>query len=186
MPNPNFPPLWSLAPITQGNGSEGTSLTPAQVYERNKAWVKPLYTKFETQLPLGQEMAFRAWVRQNHIPFDPNSKTPDYDMRGFWQALANKDPRAARAVDPNDGKLHFPDTWKTPYDVTFSRESKYADQSAPRWNDQGDLVAPDGRVMWSDKNHLIGKPILSPLFSLAGDQAQSSPSPTISAILGLE
>jgi hypothetical protein len=66
----------------------------------------------------------------------------DYDMRGYWQAMEAGDPYAKRAAN-----RHFPDTWKTPYDRTFSRESKYAKPDAPRW--VGDkLVDKNGKVIW--------------------------------------
>lgn len=40
-----------------------------------------------------QEARFQQWVRQNNVPFDP-SPTSDYDMRGFWLAAQQGDPRA--------------------------------------------------------------------------------------------
>jgi hypothetical protein len=99
-----------------------------------------------------QEPAFRQWVVQNKVPFDPDAKTPqDYDMRGFWRGLQSGDPKAASAVDPNDNRLHYPDYWKTPFHETFSSESKWAMPDTPSWNDKDQLVAKDGSVIYDDR-----------------------------------
>ena len=135
-----------------GGGSEGSGFTPGQVYARNAPYVKPGVQNFYTQLSPTEEKGFRAWVRKNNVSFDPNAKHPDYDMRGFYQALVSGDPKAKNSIDPNDGKIHYPDYWKTPYDATFSRQSKFASESAPDW--KGDnLVLPNGRVVYSDTTH---------------------------------
>lgn len=55
-------------------------------------------------------------------------------MRGYWKAQQSGDPNAVR----NSKNLHFPDTWKTPYDATFSNQSQYAQPSAPHW--EGDVL----------------------------------------------
>ena len=100
---------------------------------------------YRTALPIQQELAFRQWVNQNRIPFD-DSPTSDYDMRGFYQAMMSGDPAAATQVSTFDGLPHFPDTYKTPYHRSFSRESKYATENAPTW--QGDrLVNKLGSVL---------------------------------------
>lgn len=88
--------------------------------QRNKQFAKP--GPELTKLPPHQESAFRAWVAAQSVPFDPNEATPDYDMRGYW--LAN--PQAAHATGQ-----HFPDTYKTIRDATFSAESKYAKPGTP-------------------------------------------------------
>lgn len=65
---------------------------------------------FDTKLDPLQEFAFRQWVEDNRVPFDPNAKGPtDYDMRGFYQGLTQQNPRAVTATNQNDGRLHFPD-----------------------------------------------------------------------------
>jgi hypothetical protein len=56
------------------------------------------------------------------VPFDPNASTVDYDMRGYWSASGGKGWTSGS---------HFPDTYKTPYDTTFSAESKYAKSDTP-------------------------------------------------------
>ena len=104
--------------------------------------------------PLNQldEMAYRQWVQQNAVPTNPDAKGPqDYDMRGFYQALQQGNPKAQQAVDPNDGRMHFPDFWKTPGHETFSNESQWAPASAPAWQPDDKLVAPNGRVVFDDR-----------------------------------
>lgn len=83
---------------------------------------------FRTYLNPAEEMQFQDWVKKNHIPFENDTPTSDYDMRGFWKAMATGDPNAARAAN-----LHFPDTYKTPWHETFSNESQYAPKDAPHW-----------------------------------------------------
>ena len=88
------------------------------------------------------------------MPFDPDAKGPtDYDMRGFWSGLQSGDPRAMSAVDPNDGQMHYTDTWKTPYHETFSADSQWGSPSlgAPTWNDSDQLVTGDGKVLYDDR-----------------------------------
>src|SRR5208282_6079106 len=119
-------------------------------YTRNKAWIKPGAQGFNT--PLGvREPQFRKWVKDNKIPFDPDEKNSDYDMRGFWKALQSGDPKAQSAIDSNDKQLHYPDYWKTPYHQTFSNESQWATPDAPSWNDQDQLVDKSGNVLFDDK-----------------------------------
>lgn len=101
---------------------------------------------YTTKLSPSDEQAFRAWAKTNKAPFDPNDPNSDYDMRGFWLGLKNGDARATTAVNPSDGQLHYPDTWKTPYHATFSNESIYASAEAPHW-ENGRLVDRDGKVI---------------------------------------
>ena len=54
-------------------------------------------------------------------------------MRGFWKAAQQGNPIAQTAVSPFDGRVHFPDVWKTPYHQSFSNESMYATPNAPHW-----------------------------------------------------
>ena len=151
----------------------------ASNYQRNMPFVKPGASDFQTQLSPQQEDQFRRWVQKNNVPFNPNSKGPtDYDMRGYWKA--SQDPSqwaqlqksgaipsdiqpAGTRVDPNDGKPHFPDYWKTPYHETFSNESQWANpKTAPRWNNKDQLVTPDGKVLFDDRkqNKKKGRTIL--------------------------
>lgn len=117
-------------------------------YMRNAPWAAR--GQYTTRLSPDAEMEFRHWVAQNNVPFDPDRQITDYDMRGFWQALQNKDPIARSAIDPNDQRLHYPDYWKTPYHATFSNESQWANHRAPHW-DGNKLITQDGTVLFEDK-----------------------------------
>jgi len=118
-------------------------------FAKNKSYAKE--GVYETELPADKEEAFSAWVEQNKVPYDSKMSVQDYDMRGFWQALQNKDPRAVSAIDPNDQKIHYPDYWKTPYHETFSNESQWATDKAPKWNDKDQLVDLSGKVVFDDR-----------------------------------
>lgn len=98
---------------------------------------------YKTQLEEKEESQFQQWVKENDIPWQ-DSERADYDMRGYWKALITGDPRAKRA--PNK---HFPDTWKTPYDKSFSNESMYALPSAPRWSGNK-LIGENGKVLYDE------------------------------------
>jgi hypothetical protein len=115
---------------------------------RNQPFVRPGVSEifdYTTRLAPPDEAAFQAWTQASGT-----QPTPDYDMRGFWQAMQRGDPRAVQAVDPNDQALHFPDWWKTPLHESFSNESKFAGPGAPQWiGDQ--LVAPNGAVIFDDR-----------------------------------
>ena len=124
----------------------------AAQFAANKPYVLPGAQNFITQLSPDQEKAFGAWVSQNHVPFDPSQSMQDYDMRGFYQALMAKDPRAMTAINPNDQKMHYPDFWKTPYHKSFSAESQWANpQTAPHWNDKDQLVLPSGAIVFDER-----------------------------------
>lgn len=103
-------------------------------YARNKEWAKqvPYFTVLSPQ----DEIAFRAWIAQNKVPFNPNTPITDYDMRGYWKSLLGKSATGT-SINQYDKKPHYPDTYKTPYDQTFSKESIYATPKAPAWSDDG-------------------------------------------------
>jgi hypothetical protein len=168
-----YPPPWaappqpaatSQAPVVAPTAAAPTApaqaaptaqapVDPAQqAFQRNSAWLKPGENSYNTQLDPSQELAFRAWVQKNKVPFDFQQKLNDYDMRGFYKAMASGDPRAKNAVNPNDGRLHYPDYWKTPYHNSFSNESQWADPAkAPSWNEKDQLVLPDGTVVFDER-----------------------------------
>jgi len=106
----------------------------------------------DTRLDLLNELAFRDWVAQNKVPFDPNAPPSDYDMRGFYQALQQGSPIAATAVNPNDHLLHYPDYWKNPSHVTFSSESQFAGPGAPSWINDSQLASPNGRIVYDEQS----------------------------------
>lgn len=140
-------------------GSEDSNLTPEQIYERNKGFAKP--GPYITKLAPKGEAEFQAWAQANHMRADPpDDEKSDYDMRGFWLAQTQGDPDAVAQIDHNDNKMHEPDQWKTPYDLTFSRQSRYATDGAPDWNAEDQLVTPDGSIVYDDRNRApyIGAP----------------------------
>lgn len=131
---------------------------PAGVLTRNQPYVAQGPTSvrqasptFNTTLAPLDEIAFRQWVVQNKVPFNPDAPSSDYDMRGFWRALQNGDPRAKSAVNPNDQQMHYPDVWKTPAHETFSSESQWAAPGAPQWNDKDQLISPGGRILKDER-----------------------------------
>jgi len=119
--------------------------------KRNQPYIRPGQHSYDTNLGLA-EPDFRYWLAQNKVPFDPKSPVTDYDMRGFYQGLAQGDPRAQSAINPNDKRMHFPDYWKTPYHETFSNESQWAAPTAPQWNKQDQLISPGGRILKDERN----------------------------------
>ncbi len=115
-------------------------------YARNKVCAKQ--GPYMTTLSPQDEIAFRAWVAQNKVPFNPNTPVTDYDMRGYWKALLAKQA-AGTSVNQYDKQPHYPDTFKTPYDQTFSRESIYATPKAPVWSGDGRyLKDSSGKVLF--------------------------------------
>ena len=107
---------------------------------------------YNTPLDQLHEMAFRQWLQENNVPFNPDATTPqDYDMRGFYRALREQQPIARSAIDPNDNRMHYPDYFKTPLHETFSNESQFAPEDAPHWNDKDQLVTVGGRILFDDR-----------------------------------
>lgn len=103
----------------------------------------PFATPGPYQLALSgpDETAFRAWITAESVPFDPDATTVDYDMRSFWK------------LDPSMSAWHtgshFPDTYKTPYDTTFSKESIYATPDCPfEWIGDQLIDTRDGTLIF--------------------------------------
>src|SRR6476619_3245259 len=74
---------------------------------------------YATKLPPDQEQGFQSWVKQNKVPWQ-DTPNADYDMRGYYKAMQSGDQNAQQRQSQFDGKMHFPDTYKTPYHKTFS------------------------------------------------------------------
>lgn len=113
------------------------------IFTRNIQWAKP--GPYTTPLDPTTEQAFRGWVADKKIPFNPDDPKSDYDMRGFYKAMISGDPSAKRSAT----NLHFPDTWKTPYHKSFSNESIYALPHAPKWQGNS-LIGPNGETVFSE------------------------------------
>jgi hypothetical protein len=110
-------------------------------YRHNAPFAKP--APYNTKLNPQQEKAFRGWVLNNHVPFDVNDPVQDYDMRGFWLS------KAKAGTEPGGG-VGYPDTFKTPYDTTFSAESKYATANCPFvWHGDNLVDLRDGTLVFS-------------------------------------
>lgn len=105
----------------------------AEAYRRNSNFAFPSTTNYQTPLSPDEERQFQAWVQAKQAPFDPNAATVDYDMRGYWKSYGGNPPWKGPGS-------HFEDTWKTPYDTTFSAESRYAMPGMPLVWQGDDLV----------------------------------------------
>jgi hypothetical protein len=115
--------------------------------------------RYNTALPQMDEFAFRKWLADNQVPFDPNNPNQDYDMRGFYQGLMQQNPRATSGINPNDNRTHYTDYWKTPSHASFSSGSKWAGPNAPNWINDSQLADPAGNVLVDEKfNKLLRGP----------------------------
>ena len=123
--------------------------TMAERFQANAPYLAPGDHTYNTPLSTMDELQFRKWLQQNNVPFNPQANVSDYDMRGFFKALQQGNPRAVSAIDPHDQRMHYPDYWKTPYHETFSQESQWAAPVGPQWGPGGDyLAAPSGRILY--------------------------------------
>jgi hypothetical protein len=111
----------------------------ALAYNRKHAVDPPWFTVLSST----DETAFRAWVKTNRVPFDVHAAIVDYDMRGYWLDFIK--PGGVWTAG------HFPDTWKTPYDTTFSAESKYAVAGCPlQWSGERLFNTETGQLVFGD------------------------------------
>jgi hypothetical protein len=134
--------------IAQQAGEERARLAEMRGnFDRNSQYARG--GEYSTKLNPLEEAAFRQWVQTSKAPFDPNQPTQDYDMRGYWKDIASKGGNATQ-LNPNDGEMHFPDTYKTPFHQSFSAESRYAMPTAPKWANDHQLVGSDGKVVFDE------------------------------------
>lgn len=103
---------------------------------------------YKTELTDKQEEGFQKWVAENNIPFH-DGEDSDYDMRGYYKDVVLKG-KDLTGKNKNDGKRHFPDTYKTPYHESFSRQSKYSKDTGPNWNGKDQLVGKDGHIYFDE------------------------------------
>ncbi len=111
------------------------------------------------------ERAYQAWVMANNPP-----QSNDYNMRAFYSGLMGLDPAASSAINPNDGRMHFPDKWKLPNHESFSTDSMYYNPKTmpntptwqggplPRGGESWSLRRPNGRVVASEAPWLKVEP----------------------------
>lgn len=93
--------------------------------------------RYNTQLSPEDEAEYQAWAKKNGREND----VEDYDMRGAWLEAKRK------GVSLEDGRGHYPDTYKKPNHPTFSTESQYNGEGGARggtWS-----TTPDGRPMFT-------------------------------------
>lgn len=105
---------------------------------------------YNTQLSPIEELAFRQWVATNKVPFNPDSASSDYDMRGFYRGVQQGSPMAQSGVNSHDNRIHYSDYYKTPSHQSFSSESQWADANTPQWANDTQLAAPSGRVLFDE------------------------------------
>lgn len=112
---------------------EGPDLYAA-AQAHNAPFVKP--GPYQSQLTPAQATAFHAWAQRYQVPV-----TSDYNMPGFFLATGGAAHQAG---------AHFPDTFKTPLDTTFSAESKYAKPGTPfTWVGNSLVDARTGKVIFA-------------------------------------
>lgn len=116
--------------------------------DRNRPFAKP--GPWITPLNSGDEAKFQDWVKTNKVPFDP-SPTSDYDMRGYWKDVASQGDNLS-GKNPVDGRLHFSDSYKTPYHESFSDESSYSTPSNPfHWEGETLKDSRTGKPVYETK-----------------------------------
>jgi len=126
---------------------EGQQFYP-QAYQHNLPYAQG--APYRTKLSDSEEKQFRQWLKDTGNPskFDPDAKMADYDMRGYWKEQASQG-RNLTGINPVDQRLHFTDLYKTPYDTTFSAESKYAKPGTPfHWKDNTLVDTSTGQTVF--------------------------------------
>jgi hypothetical protein len=127
----HLPPGYQVVGVTPVFSSEGPEYYQ-QAYDRNAPFAEPSSTGYQTRLDPMRELMFRRWVADNRVPFDPDAAVVDYDMRGYFNETGGSEWAG--------GGAHFPDTYKTPYDTSFSNDSMYAKPGTPFVWQGDDLV----------------------------------------------
>lgn len=136
--------------VQQAADDPETQAQASDAFRRNQRWAKPAQS-YQTPLSPQEEQAFRGWAAGNKVPFNADDPNSDYDMRGYWKDVAAGGTDARQRND-NDGRMHFPDTYKTPFHSSFSNESKYALPTAPRWANDHQLVDQQtGKVVFDER-----------------------------------
>jgi len=125
---------------------EGPDLYAAALH-RNRRWATH-DAPWTTELSPGEEARFIHWLHSHHDPggFNPNAQRTDYDMRGFWRKYHGTD---VANMQPGE---HFTDEFKTPYDTSFSAESRYAVPGTPFvWDGERLINKRTGAVMYAPR-----------------------------------
>lgn len=110
-----------------------------QAFRRNKRFAEP--GPYQTHLGAQGEAKFQAWAGRQSAATGiqvPTSGKTDYDYRGYFKKHGG---------DVVAG--HFSDRFKTPYDTSFSSESKYATRDNPLvWRGDKLVNRRTGRVVY--------------------------------------
>lgn len=107
-------------------------LLATAAYARNEDKAKPAGWRPTTFQESGLEQLFRQWIAQNHLsPFEATTYFPQYDMRGWFQAMMNQDPQAIAKPGFRNNQLVplFTNRFETPYSLTFGPQSVYYDST---------------------------------------------------------
>lgn len=126
----------SITSMTNSAAANSASWRPSG----RAGWAKD--GPYETELSPEQEGQYQQW--KSKLPTALQYEG-DYDLRGAY--LDNLTPQPG-----GDGKPHLGDKFKKPNHRSFSRESQYATDQAPSWNDQDQLVTIDGRIAFDERN----------------------------------
>lgn len=120
-----------------------------RAFQHNRPFAVPSQTNYQTVLTPGMENQFRQWVRSSKAAFDVNAQIVDYDMRGYWLEMYTNG-----SLKPSAPPF-YPDTYKTPYDTTFSQQSKYATSDNPfKWVDGATMIdTRDGSIVFFNPRH---------------------------------
>jgi hypothetical protein len=116
-------------PLFKGEGH------PKGAFKHNQKWA--VEGPYQTQLRGKLKERFHNWAKR----YEDNQGikvNKEYDYRGWWE---NASPAERHQAIAKGG--HFTDKYKTPYDTSFSSESKYAKPGTPlvwRKNAKGESV----------------------------------------------
>lgn len=104
-------------PVFKGEGH------PQGAYKHNAPWA--VGGPYQTSLAAPEEERFQDWA--NRFESQQGIKVnKEYDYRGWWKNAAPAERHQAIAQGG-----HFTDEYKTPYDTSFSNQSKYAKPGTP-------------------------------------------------------
>lgn len=106
-----------LEPVFKGEGH------PQGAYKHNRRWA--VSGPYQTSLAPKQSERFEDWAKrfENRQGIKVNK---EYDYRGWWKSATPAERHEAIATQG-----HFTDKYKTPYDTSFSNQSKYAKPGTP-------------------------------------------------------
>ena len=128
--------------------------------------------QYNTRLSPEDEAAYQAWAKKNGREND----VEDYDMRGAWLEAKQK------GVSLEDGRGHFPDTYKKPNHPTFSDQSKYNGEGGVKggtWSkteDGRDVFTPNRELSPQEQQSLkeyFAKNEPNAVLNLGGNGAQA-------------